>query len=94
MRSNKVEYITAAGMYCTMYDVKVPFCMPEFSSSIIINHCFHVNNNTGESGIGYDMIIGCNLMVQLGLTEDFKRQVLQWDGATVHRKERSNLLGQ
>ena len=28
MRSNKVEYSTAAGMYCTTHDVKAPSCMP------------------------------------------------------------------
>ena len=32
-------------------------------------------------------------MVNLGLVVDFKRQVLQWDGATVHMKEPSSLLG-
>ena len=66
----------------TTHDVKVPFCWPEFSSSKIINHRFHINKYEGESGIGYDMVIGCNLMVKLGLTADFKRQFLQWDGAT------------
>ena len=39
------------------------------------------------------MIIGRDLMVQLGLMADFKRQVLQWDGATVHMKEPRILLG-
>ena len=57
MRSNKVEYRTAAVVYCTYHDVKLLFCMPEFSSSKIINHRFHVDNDKGESGIGYDMII-------------------------------------
>ena len=33
-------------------------------------------------------------MVQLGLTADFKRQVLQWDSTTVHMEESRNLLGQ
>ena len=33
-------------------------------------------------------------MVQVGLMADFKGQVLQWDGATVHNKEPRNLLGQ
>ena len=67
--------------------------MPGFSSSKIINHRFHVANDKGKSGIGYDMIIGRDLMVQLGLTDDFKRQALQWDGATVHIKEPSSFLG-
>ena len=71
MRSNKVEYSADAGVYCTTPDVKVPFCMPGYSSSKIINHLFHVNNDKGESVIGYDMIIGRDLMVQLGLMADF-----------------------
>ena len=28
IHSNKVEYSTAEGPYCTTHDVKVPFCMP------------------------------------------------------------------
>ena len=74
--SNKVEYGTSAGLYCTAHDVKVPFCMPDFSSSKIINHLFHVDNDKDESVIGYDMIIGRDLMVKLVLASDFKRQVL------------------
>ena len=73
MRSNKVEYSPASGLYCTTHDVKVHFCMPEFSSIKIINHCFHADNDKGESGIGYNMIIVRDLTVQIGLTVDFKR---------------------
>ena len=68
--------------------------MPEFYGSKIINHRFHVDNNEGKSGIDYEMIIGLDLMVQLGLTADFKRQVLEWDYATIHMKESINLIGQ
>ena len=39
------------------------------------------------------MIIGRDLMVQLGLTSNFNRQVFQWDGATVDMKEPRSLLG-
>ena len=81
-------------MYCTTHDVKVPFCMQEFSSIKIINYHFHVNIDKGKSGIGYVMIIGSGLMVQLGLADDSKSQVLQWDGAAIHMKEHSSLLGQ
>ena len=55
------------------HEVKVPFFMPDFSISKILFHRFHVDNNEGESGIGYDMIIGLNLMVQIGLLDDFMR---------------------
>ena len=86
MRYNKVEYSTATGLYCTTHDVKVPFSMTELSRSKIIEHQFHVENDKGESGIGYDMIICRDLMVKLGLLADFKRKVLQWDGVTVPMK--------
>ena len=72
--------------------VKVPFCMPDVSSRKIINHRFHVNNDKRESGIEYDIIIGRDLMVQLGLMAYFKLQVLQWYGATVYMKEPICLL--
>ena len=77
MRFNNVEYSTATGVYCTAHDVKVNFCMTEFSSSKIINHLFHVENNNSKLGIGYGMIIGFDLMIQIGLTADFKRHVLK-----------------
>ena len=93
MWSNKVEYSTTAGMYYMTYDFKVPLYMTEFSSSKISNHRFNVDNYKGDLGIGYDMIIGRDMMVHLGLTDDFKHQVLQWDGATLHVKEPSGLLG-
>ena len=70
MRSNKVEYSTSAGMYCTMHDVKVHFLVLEFSVSKIINHGFRVDNDEGESGVGYDMIIDRDQMVQIGLEND------------------------
>ena len=40
------------------------------------------------------MIVGRDLMVQLGLMANFKRQVLQWGDATVHMKEPIRLLEQ
>ena len=94
MWSDKVKYSTAAGVYCTTHDVKVTFCMPEFSGSKVINHRFRVGNDKFESGVGYDMILGHYLMVQLGLTAYFKRRVLQLDGATVHMKDPGILVGQ
>ena len=59
--------------------------MAEFSSRKIINNYFHVNNG---------IIIGRDMMVQLGLTDKFKYKVLQWDVTTVHMKEPSGLLRQ
>ena len=51
--------------------------MPDFSSSKITSHHFHVDNNEVESDIEYYMIIGRDRMLKLGLSSKFKYQVLQ-----------------
>ena len=40
------------------------------------------------------MIIGHDLMVQLGLKVDFGCQILEWDENVVPMKETGNFLGQ
>ena len=67
LRDNKVKYGTADVLYITTQGVKVPFSIPEFSSSKIITHQLHVDNARGDEVIRYDMIIGSDLMVKLGL---------------------------
>ena len=57
-------------------------------------HRFHIDNNEGELVIGYDMIIGRDLMVQIGLLDHFKCQVFQWDGSAVPMKDPISFLDQ
>ena len=56
-------YDTAAGKYTSHFDVKINFMMMAFSDSKILEHRFHANDEKAGSDIGYDMIIGCDLMV-------------------------------
>ena len=91
--SNKVEYSRYAGPYCTKHCVKVTFFMPEFYRSRIMVHFFHGDKNESESGIGCDIFINHNLMVQLGLLVCFKNKFLQCDGLTVPIKEPRALIG-
>ena len=68
--------------------------MTDFSSRKLILHHFHVYNNEYKSGIGYDIIVDHDLMVQIGPVGDFKFQVLQWDDAVVPMKHPGGLIGQ
>ena len=67
MRSNKFDYSKILGLHCTTYDVKVFFITSEFSRNKRISYNFHIDYYKGGLEIGYDMIIGKYLMVQLGL---------------------------
>ena len=71
MRLNKVKYNISAGPYCMMHDLKVPFFIPAYSSSKRIVHCFHADIKSGESGVSYDMIIVRDMMVKIGLLDEF-----------------------
>ena len=67
--------------------------MPDFSINKIILHRFHVDNNEGESGIGYAIIIVHNLMIQLVLTVKFKHQFLHWYSFAVPMKATGSMIG-
>ena len=94
LRDNKVKCIMDAGPYKTTNAVKITFSMPEFSRSKIITHQFNIDYGKGDSRIVYDMIIGCDLMLQLDQKAKFWNQILEWGEAVIHMKEPRNLLGQ
>ena len=62
-------------MYCTTHGVKVKFWMTEVYKINISTHLFQVNNNEGGRRIGYDIIIGHELVVKFGMTAYFKHNV-------------------
>ena len=94
LRAKKVEYNTTSGPYKTTHDVKVPFSMPKFSNRKIITHRFHIDNAQGDTGIGYDIIIGRGLVVQLGLKANFGRQIMEWGETAIIMKYPEKFLGQ
>ena len=57
-------------------------------------HHIHVDNVQGDEGIGYDMDIVHDLMVQLSMKSDFENQGLEQDDTVVPMKDPVNLIGQ
>ena len=68
-------YFPRAALHDAQYQGAISYAI--FSGSKIISYQFHIDNNEGESGIGCEIIIGCDLMVHLGLLVDYKYHVLQ-----------------
>ena len=77
----------------TSLSPSVPQTTTQISHKGLDPRNFHVDKYEGKSGIGYGMIIACNLTVQLGLSSNFKNNVLKWYGVTVPMKEPSGLIG-
>ena len=59
------------------YKTKVAFSLSEFSESKIIEWRFNVCNSKKE--LHYDMIIGRDLLKQLGMVLDFQKETNKWD---------------
>ena len=74
---SKNEYDTGNGLMSTDHETKVAFTLPEFSDKKIITWQFNVGD---KDNLGYDMIIGRDLLSALGMNISFQKASLEWDG--------------
>ena len=78
------EWGTAAGSFTTNKICKLQFTLPELHEKRLINWDFHVTRQS----FNYDMIIGRDLLTELGLEFSFKKQTITWDTAEIPMKPR------
>ena len=90
-QTNTTQWRTKAGIFKTNKTCKVQFVLPEFDLNKIIEWKMHVDDSTAASASNYDMIIGTDLMIELGINIDFDKRVMTWEGATVPLKNRDIL---
>ena len=82
-------YDTAGGDFAPTHKVKVDFSFPEFSNSKIITHEFRIDNanrNRRYGSIGYDMVIGRDLLHPLGINDEFETASIRWKESVVPMK--------
>ena len=51
----------------------------------------HVDNKTTRDKSLYDMIIGLNLMIEIGITVDTTDKLIRWEGVTIPLKTKALL---
>ena len=78
-KTQKQQWNTAAGKIHTNKLAKLMFNLPEFYESKIVQCWAHVF----EAKLNYDMIIGRDLMMQLGININFKNKTINWMDAEV-----------
>ena len=61
--------------------MKLIVTLDEFGRGTKINHVFDLNEN--EEGIGYDMIIGRDLLNQLNINIRFSDGTIKWEDQVV-----------
>ena len=83
IKKSKSEYATAGGLYTTSKQGTLKFKLPEFSNARDITWSMDMDNGKLEE-LGYDMIIGRDLLLSLGMIIDFKYSVIRW-GAIIYQ---------
>ena len=75
-------FSTAAGNFSTQGKCRVILKFPEFSPTAEITKTVHITETLGN----YDLIIGRELMHDLGVDISFSQKTLTWNDATIEMK--------
>ena len=72
-------WITGAGDINTKRECNLKFKLDGFSTSKEVNWNFHVDKTeTSKDSLGYNMIIGLDLLCELGLNIKCEEKVVEW----------------
>ena len=83
-----VKWETSVGCFSTDTIRKIVFQLPEFSTKKKIVHNFHVSR---DLALNYEIIIGLDVLNELGIIVDFASKVLTWEGTDVEMQVRANI---
>ena len=78
------SYKTAAGTFSSKYNMEIDLTLDEFGRSTKIKHRFDLDEN--EDGIGYDMIIGRDLLTKLNIDVRFSDKTIKWEDQLIPMK--------
>jgi hypothetical protein len=90
-KGNPVKRTTLGGVYTTIRKALMEFRLPEFSFNESITWSCHNNKTTDPKFAQYDMIIGDNLMQELGIDLLYSKQLMVWEDNEVPMKNRGLL---
>ena len=88
MKTNKNTYSTGSGSLTTKYSSEVHFTLQEFSDKKIINWEFNV---VDSKNLGYDMILGRDIMLQLKMDVSFAQKSVSWEGISIPMRDYNRL---
>ena len=84
-KDTTTNWIMKGGNFQTSKKCKTTFILKEFYENKSIEWNLHVDSTPGPHR--YDMILGHNVMSELGITLDFKDQTMTWDDSTIDMKD-------
>lgn len=88
---SSVEWGTMGSKYVTNRKDHLDFYLLEFNPKKVIKHIVHVDESTNPNLDQYDMIMGHDLLVLLGLKINFDNQEMTWEDNIAPFKSRGTL---
>ena len=83
-REKKTKWRTKTGKFTTSNKCNITFTLPAFYEHREITWNCYVDTTTSSNHyINYDLIIGRDLMHEIGINILFKDSLIEWDGATI-----------
>ncbi len=76
----KLSWTTKAGTFNTKGSCKIQFSLPELHTDRVVEYNAHVDS-TPTDQCRYDMIIGRDLMKEIGIDLLFSEEAIKWDHA-------------
>jgi Reverse transcriptase (RNA-dependent DNA polymerase) len=90
-KEHATTWRTMGGNFTTTKKAVVKFRLPEFSTNKSIAWTAHVDESTNKKLAQYDMIIGDDLMTELGIDLCFSTQEIKWGEESIPMKNRGVL---
>ena len=81
-KSESTSFLTMAGTFNTTHTCSAEFQIPELNQSAKIASTFHVTQMKGN----YDVILGRDVLAELGILIDFRYQTVSWNDASIDMK--------
>ena len=88
IKEKPTKWTTVGGQFVTTRRREINFTLPEFSTSKDITWTCHEDSNTLRKNAQYDMIIGADLLTELGIELNFNTQRMIWEGIEIPMKDK------
>ena len=84
LQKSETVWTTPAGALQTTHKCNAQFTIPELHDNKLIGWDLHVTKNLGA----YDMILGRDVLSDLGIDLRFSSMTIEWDGSEIPMKDR------
>ena len=86
-KGKRTSWSTLGGTFSTNRKALLDFSFPEKSHNKKVTHVCHVDDKTSRDKANYDMIIGMDLMTEIGIYVNTATKVIHWEGTEIPLKE-------